>query len=136
MTSPEDSARTAALWKPSAARAARSRITDYRQYVCRTRGLDLPDTTALWQWSVTHLDPFWDSLWNYFDVAGSRGAGPALAKAEMPGAVWFPGATLNFASQALRHAPSDAPAIIACNEAGDQLEVSWTELAEIGRAHV
>ena len=117
------------IWQPSAARAARSRITDYRQYVCRTRGLDLPDTTALWQWSITHLDPFWDSLWNYFDVAGSRGAGPALAKAEMPGAVWFPGATLNFASQALRHAPSDAPAIIACNEAGDQLELSWTELA-------
>jgi acetoacetyl-CoA synthetase len=47
----------------------------------------------------------------------------------MPGAVWFPGATINFAAQALRHAPSDSPAIIACNEAGGTVELSWTELS-------
>lgn len=120
---------TPPLWHPSADRVAHARITHYRQHISQSRGLDLPDTTALWQWSIAHLDPFWDSIWRYFSVAGSRGTGPALARAEMPGAIWFPGATLNFASQALRYAPSDAPAIIACDEVGDQIELSWTELA-------
>jgi len=118
------------LWHPSPERVACARITAYRHDIERTLGLSLPDSTALWQWSVTHLGPFWDSIWRHFDVAGTRGNGPALAQATMPGAVWFPGATLNFAAQALRHAPSELPAIIAANEAGEQIEISWTELAE------
>lgn len=117
------------LWHPSAERAGQARITAYRQDIERTLGLSLPDSTALWHWSISHLGPFWDSIWRHFDVAGTRGDGPALTQATMPGAVWFPGATLNFASQALRHAPSELPAIIACNEAGDQVEISWAELA-------
>ena len=120
---------TTPLWHPSAERASQARITAYRHDIERTLGLSLPDSTALWHWSISHLGPFWDSIWHHFDVAGTRGDGPALAKATMPGAVWFPGATLNFASQALRHAPSELPAIIACNEAGDQVEMTWTELA-------
>jgi acetoacetyl-CoA synthetase len=117
------------LWHPSPERAGQARMTAYRHDIERTLGLSLPDSTALWHWSVSQLGPFWDSIWRHFDVAGTRGHGPALAKATMPGAVWFPGATLNFAAQALRHAPSELPAIIACNEAGDQIEISWTELA-------
>ena len=90
------------LWHPSPERAGQARMTAYRHDIERTLGLSLPDSTALWHWSVSQLGPFWDSIWRHFDVAGTRGHGPALAKATMPGAVWFPGATLNFAAQALR----------------------------------
>jgi acetoacetyl-CoA synthetase len=117
------------LWHPSPERSGEARMTAYRHDIERTLGLTLPDSRALWHWSVSQLGPFWDSIWRHFDVAGTRGHGPALAKVTMPGAVWFPGATLNFAAQALRHAPSESPAIIASNEAGDQIEISWTELA-------
>ncbi|MFM8554791.1 MAG: acetoacetate--CoA ligase [Betaproteobacteria bacterium] len=117
------------IWSPDSERIAQARINDYRETIARSFGLRLPDTPALWRWSVSNLDAFWDSIWRYFDVAGVRGDGPALAKAEMPGAVWFPGATLNFASQALRHAPSQSAAIIAGNESGDLITLSWTELA-------
>ena len=47
---------------------------------------------------------FWASLWDYFDVLGERGDGPVLAGGPMPDADWFPGATLNYARNALRTA--------------------------------
>src|SRR3954462_14966173 len=51
----------------------------------------------------------------------------------MPGAVWFPGTTVNFAEQALRpgtdgSGPPDAPALIAVAEDADDVEISWTSL--------
>ena len=32
------------------------------------RGLDLADYDALWRWSVTDLEGFWSSLWDFFEV--------------------------------------------------------------------
>ena len=116
------------LWRPDAERIARARITAYRRTLADSLGLQFSDNAALWRWSITDLGAFWDSIWRHFDVAGERGQGPALARATMPGAIWFPGASLNFAAQALRHAPSDQPAIIACDEAGGEHSLSWTEL--------
>ena len=52
----------------------------------------------------------------------------------MPGAVWFPGAHVNFARQVFRHvAPATAagvPALIAGDETGTALTLSWIELRE------
>ena len=46
-------------------------------------------------------------IWDYFDVLGDRGAGPVLAGEVMPDVQWFPGATLNYARNALRTAWTD-----------------------------
>ena len=79
---------------------------------------------------------FWDSVWEYFGVQGERGDGPALADAAMPGARWFPGATLNYARNALRSAKTDPErtAIIAYTEQGHTSSLTYAELeAEVGR---
>jgi acetoacetyl-CoA synthetase len=50
----------------------------------------------------------------------------------MPGAVWFPGAQVNYARQVLRHVEAahaaGQPAIVACGEDGVLKETSWPEL--------
>ena len=47
----------------------------------------------------------------------------------MPGAHWFPGATLNYAERALRR-QDDHPALIAGSESGAASSVSYSELRE------
>lgn len=116
------------LWRPTPERIGSARITDYRAWLARTRGVDCADYDALWQWSTTELSAFWDSIWDYFGVAGARGGQPALANDAMPGAVWFPGARLNYVDQVFRHASAARPAIVAGNEDGALAEVSWAEL--------
>ncbi len=119
----------APLWQPDAARIAGAQINRYRQWLEHEHGLRFDDTQALWRWSISDLEAFWESIWHYFDIAGQRGEGPALTQTGLPGARWFPGATLNYAAQALRAAPSDTPAIIASDETGALEELSWTEIA-------
>src|SRR5215470_13725934 len=116
------------LWRPAPELIERARITDYRRWLASDRGVALssassdpaaprsagsdptapphgPESTAyreLWDWSVAEPGAFWDSVWHYFDVLGDRGTGPVLAGGQMPDVTWFPGATLNYAQNALR----------------------------------
>lgn len=119
---------TLPLWQPDTARVRDARLTDYQAWLARTRGLAFADYDALWRWSVADPGAFWDSIWDYFAVPGERGTGPALAQATMPGATWFPGATVNYVAQVLRHATAQRPAIVAGREGGHVDEVSWADL--------
>ena len=50
-----------------------------------------------------------------------------LTTREMPGARWFPGARLNLVDHVLRHT-GDGPAVVAVDEPGETVELSWDEL--------
>lgn len=101
-------------------------------------GRDLDGYDALWQWSVTRPADFWRLVWEHFDLDGIAD-GPALgpdgaavlAEATMPGAVWFPGVRLNYASAVLRHAGLPGAAIVGITEDGGRTEISWAELPEL-----
>ncbi|MCU0970079.1 MAG: acetoacetate--CoA ligase [Rubrivivax sp.] len=84
------------------------------------RGLRFDAYDDLWRWSVDDLDGFWSSIWQFFDVEHDAPFGCVLADRRMPGARWFPGATVNFARQTLRHADeahaAGHPAIVFLNE--------------------
>ncbi|HEY2305999.1 MAG TPA: acetoacetate--CoA ligase [Streptosporangiaceae bacterium] len=130
------------LWQPGPEVIERARITAYRRWLGAERGIALgggtgPDAyTELHRWSVTEPGPFWDSLWDHFGVAGERGNGPVLTGTTMPDVTWFPGATLNYAQNALRTAATDPAriAVIARDEAGHQAALSYGELAaEVAR---
>ena len=107
-------------------------MTRYRLWLGDQRGLKFPDYEALRQWSVCELDAFWQSIWDYFDLRSPTPHSAVLAQREMPGAVWFPGARVNYARQVLRHVEAaDAagqPAIVFCGEDGMLAETSWPEL--------
>jgi acetoacetyl-CoA synthetase len=91
------------LWTPSPERAAQ---TGMAQFLSRA---DKRSFEELHAWSVAHSEEFWNLLWDFADVRGTR-TGPALVHPErMPGAQWFPQARLNFAENLLRErGPEDA----------------------------
>jgi len=85
----------------------------------------------LHRWSVAQPSTFWRSVWDYFDIRAPAPPQPAIGSLAMPGGRWFPGTTLNYVDQVLRHAGSHEPAIIGETEpgAGNGALLSWVELA-------
>jgi len=104
----------------------------YQNWLRDARGLQFDSYDALWRWSTTELDAFWQSVWDYFQLESPTPHTAVLAKNTMPGAQWFPGAQVNYARQALRHVDAahaaGLPAIISRNEKGHHRELSWPEL--------
>jgi len=109
----------------------------YQNWLRAQRGLAFDSYDALWRWSITDLDAFWQSIWDYFDLQSPTPHMAALAENRMPGARWFPGAQVNYAQQVFRHVdPAHAaglPAILSHNEqslaSGAQArEIAWPEL--------
>lgn len=104
----------------------------YRDWLSRERGLTFANYEAMWRWSVTDLEAFWRSIWDFHEMSSPTPWSTALGREQMPGAVWFDGARVNYAGQVLRHvAAAEAagqPAIIAENELGQVRRMSWEEL--------
>ncbi|KAB2361059.1 acetoacetate--CoA ligase [Actinomadura montaniterrae] len=121
----------AALWRPSEEVVANARVTRFIHWLW-DRGVRAESYDELWRWSVTEVDDFWDAIWSYFDVAGERGDGPVREGGPMPvdGLRWFPGATLNYAANALRRAEDtpDETAVVFRSEAGGHRVLSYREL--------
>lgn len=114
-------------------------IRRYLRFLRDTRGLDFEADTpagydALWRWSVTDLEAFWRSVWDYFELRSPTPFKAVLADERMPGARWFEGAQVNYAQQVFRHADAahagGHPAIVFRNERmGRALSTtSWPEL--------
>jgi acetoacetyl-CoA synthetase len=102
------------------------------EWLVRERGLKFATYQDLWRWSVTDLDAFWSSIWDFFKIRSSRRYERALALDAMPGASWFPGAELNYAEHALARR-DDHPALIARSETRGlerTTTVTYRELAE------
>jgi acetoacetyl-CoA synthetase len=125
------------LWEPDARTIKNARVSRYMRWLA-DRGVRTGDYPALWTWSVTSPGEFWTSIWDYFDVLGDRGDGdrPALTDGTMPDVHWFPGATLNYARNALRTAwtDPDRPAIIFSSERDRSGTLTYAQLAaEVAR---
>lgn len=99
------------LWRPDPERIKRAQITRFAEWVVSSRGVDLPDPldyAALHEWSVTDLEDFWGAVAEFFDVRFHQRPERVLGDDRMPGARWFPGATLNYAEHSLRPGPGRA----------------------------
>lgn len=116
------------IWRPSAERVARARITDFTHWLKERKGLDFADYAALWQWSVDELEACWAAMVEYLDIPLQGERTPVLADRRMPGARWFPNTRTNYVSQVFKHASTERPAIVFRNEAGARDEVSWVRL--------
>ncbi|TCO64422.1 acetoacetate--CoA ligase [Actinocrispum wychmicini] len=116
------------LWQPDPARVADSRIAAFREWLRTERGLDLPDYAALWQWSTTDLAGFWGALAEFLGVVFHTPPTQVLGSTSMPGAEWFPGATVNYAEQALSGKPDDDLAIVFHREDGESAYLTYGKL--------
>jgi acetoacetyl-CoA synthetase len=118
----------ALLWEPSENVKKQSNIAAYTAWLKKTRGLDFQDYDSLLQWSITEIEDFWRSIWDYFGLQSSKPFTAVLRERRMPGAEWFPGAELNFTEHVFRNACADFPALIFRSEHSDGIEMSWEEL--------
>lgn len=115
------------LWQPPADVLATTAMGRYLTWLASSRGVAVSDYEELRRWSVDHLGEFWASIADYFGLDLGVAESDALADAQMPGASWFPDATLNFAEQALTGDP-DSVAICALSETRPRQEVTRAQL--------
>jgi acetoacetyl-CoA synthetase len=117
------------IWQPSEARRQSARITAYLEWLAEHKGRRFNDYDALWQWSVSDLDGFWRSIWEYFEIQSPTPFSSVIVDRTMPGAKWFDGAQVNYVSQVFRHANAERPAIVFADEGGQHYEeISWRAL--------
>ncbi|MEA2832948.1 MAG: acetoacetyl-CoA synthetase [Methylobacteriaceae bacterium] len=116
------------LWTPSEDFKRASHMARYMDWLANERRLTFADYDALWHWSVEDLEAFWDSICGYFDIRFHTPYERVLASRDMPGARWFPGATLNYAEHVFRNDTAEKPAILFASETRSLQEISWREL--------
>ncbi|HKY23814.1 MAG TPA: acetoacetate--CoA ligase [Gaiella sp.] len=116
------------LWTPDDQRVERAAITRYARWLAKTRGVETNGYHDLWRWSVTELEAFWGSIWEYFDVTASMPYERVLGSRTMPGAEWFPGGELNYAEHVFRRRDPEAVAIRHASELRPLAETSWGTL--------
>jgi len=116
------------LWQPPAALRERSAMSRYLRWLQQTQGRAFESYTALWEWSVSDIEAFWASIWEFFEVRAATPYQAVLGRDEMPGAEWFPGARLNYAEHIFRNADADRPALVFASERHAPSEWSWDAL--------
>ncbi|WP_341990282.1 acetoacetate--CoA ligase [Azorhizobium sp. AG788] len=115
------------LWQPSAERIARSHVTALIGEVNARFGTTLSTYRDVHSWSITHLPEFWDMVWENCGVIGDKGTTHLVDADKMPGARFFPDATLNFAENLLRR-KGPGEAIIFRGEDKLETRLSYDDL--------
>ena len=117
------------LWTPPADVRARTRLGHFMDWLAEHRHLTFETYGELWAWSVADLSGFWSAVWEYFEVAAHAPYREVLQERTMPGAVWFPGATLNYAEHALR-GQSTGVAVVSRSQTRPTVELTRDQLRD------
>lgn len=115
------------LWEPSELDKTSSNIARYLRWLIDNRGLRFDSYDDLWRWSVSDLEGFWSSIWEFFQVKAHQPFRRVLSERRMPGARWFEGAHLNYAEHALSRR-DDHPAVISRSEIRPTATLTYGEL--------
>ena len=112
------------LWTPSPERAAQTNMARFMKLA----GKKTYD--ELHAWSVADSEAFWNRIWDFCGVRGTR-KGPTLVRRnEMPGAQWFPEARLNFAENLLKER-DERDALVFWGEDRVKKRFSFRELHQL-----
>ena len=118
---------TGKLWSPSPARVKEAALTAFAEVASQRAGRALAGYADLHRWSTEDRAGFWSLVWEFCGVVGERGERVLVDGDRMPGASFFPDATLNFAENLLkRSGPSDA--LVFRGEDKVERRLSWDEL--------
>jgi acetoacetyl-CoA synthetase len=118
------------MWQPSPERIRDANLTRYMRGVRPELAPDAAGYAALHAWSVREPAEFWASVWRFCDVRAATPPAATLVDGDrMPGARWFPGATMSFAENLLKFR-DDQVALLFRNEAGATARVTYAELAD------
>ncbi|WP_346891029.1 acetoacetate--CoA ligase [uncultured Roseibium sp.] len=119
------------LWEGSREFVESSNISKFMSWLDDERGLTFDDYEALWSWSVAEPEQFWLSIWDYFEIHSVTPYKQVLSSRDMPGAIWFEGARVNYAEHVLRHESNgdpERPVLRHMSELRPLAQMSWIEL--------
>jgi len=74
------------LWEPSKDLINESNVTKYMNWLKDEKGLNFGGYHDLWEWSVTELEKFWESIWEFYEIKASKPYTEVLSERKMPGA--------------------------------------------------
>lgn len=111
------------VWTPPKFVIEQANVTRFARHV----GLEGP-YEGLWRWSVEDLDGFWSAVVELFGIRFHEPPTAVLASRSMPGASWFPGATLNYAEHAFRGRRDDELALQHASELRGLAAWTWGDL--------
>ena len=112
-----------------------SRIGDFLRFAGQRRGTEFTGWDDLHAWSITDIEDFWKTVWDYFGVIAHSPYDTVLDDRIMPHAKWFPGATLNYAEHSLG-TPEQAEdiAVTAVSQTREESTLTFAQLrAEMAR---
>jgi len=120
------------VWTPPPDVLETSRIGHFLGWLRETSGLSFDGYADLWRWSVDDLEGFWGSFTEWIGVQWRAAPTAVLAERAMPGAVWFPGGTLNWAEHALAGAVErpEEIVVLARSQTREPSELTWAGFAD------
>ncbi|EOX4841302.1 acetoacetate--CoA ligase [Vibrio alginolyticus] len=126
------------VWQPSESRIEEANITQFIEHINR-QGNTLESFADLHQWSLDHVEKFWQEVWLFCDVIGTpgetikeRSESRWQQPVENRDIKWFPNAQINYAENLLTyacHQPDDL-AIWFENEREEKQTYTWKQLCE------
>ncbi|HKN93000.1 MAG TPA: acetoacetate--CoA ligase [Thermoleophilaceae bacterium] len=120
------------LWTPAPDARNTTVLGRYMDFVRDERGRDFAEYEDLWRWSVEDLEGFWGSVWDFFGIRAHTPPSRVLGSSEMPGAEWFPGATLNYAEHMLgTDEDTDRVALVSHSQTRGRRELTFGELRDL-----
>lgn len=116
------------LLTPAPARAdwAKHRMGRFLESIEVKYGQSFTTYEDAWRWSVENLEDFWGAVWEHFEVISHSPYTTVLEDRTMPGARWFPGATLNYAEHVLRTLRARAEDIMVTSRSQTNGSTEWT----------
>ncbi len=117
------------LWVPRAETVGQSNLTAFKTWLESPLGLTFDGYESLWRWSVEDLEGFWRAIVEFYDVRLHAPSDRVLADEAMPGAAWFPDASLNYDDQVFAHTGGRVAVVSRCED-GQRVELSRDELRD------
>jgi len=90
------------LWTPSPERAAQTELARFMKLAGKS------SYEELHRWSIESSPEFWNLVWDFCEVRGTKGGKTLVDPGRMPGAKWFAEGKLNYAENLLRERDATA----------------------------
>ena len=117
------------LWSPNALNLSKSKMAYFIRFVNHRYGYSFEDYSDLYNWSVSEIDLFWESVAIFFEIKFQSEPESIIKESDrMYRTKWFQGAKLNYAENILKSDYADSIAIESFDELGSHKTLKYKNL--------
>ncbi|MDC0457933.1 acetoacetate--CoA ligase [Alphaproteobacteria bacterium] len=116
------------IWSPSEDRIKSSQMYLFMKNINQRYNLNLSAFEELHEWSIKCKLDFWDAVWDFFNIIGTKGNKPFVEPLnKIPGSKFFPYGKVNYAENMLSGSNAGL-AIVFKSEDKIRKELTWEQL--------